>query len=173
MTIMVFLQGTLIMHKGAIGKTREEIIQQVKDQETSVRDFFSYMPIGNASSKLNKWARQGALIYYLSALTENKRAQGDEIVGKKGLSADQEILDRYGFPKGKIYHRQPGENYIDVVSNMNPLPNILIEDDCESIGGQKEMTYPNLPEKIRRRIRSYVVKEFTGIDHLPDLSPSL
>lgn len=163
MTILVFLQGTLIVHRGAVGKSREEIVQQVKDQEISVRDFSSYIPIGNAVSKLNNWAEQGASIYYLSALTEDERILGNE----------QGILNQYGFPKGKIYHRQTGESYADVVSNINPLPSILIEDDCESIGGQKEMTYPNLSEKTKSKIKSYIVKEFTGIDNLPDLLPSL
>ena len=48
------------------------------------------------------------------------------------------------------------------------LPDTLIEDDCESIGGEKEMIYPNLKAKLKAKIISVVVKEFGGIDHLPD-----
>lgn len=48
------------------------------------------------------------------------------------------------------------------------LPDILIEDDCESIGGDAEMIYPHLKAEMRGGIISLVVKEFEGIDHLPD-----
>lgn len=166
MKILVFLQGTLIMHKGAVGKTREEIIEQVKAQGESVRDFGSYVPIGNAAKKLNTWAKQGAEILYLSALTEDKKARGDEIVGSEGLKVDQEILDRYGFPKGAIYHRQKGESYAQVAEKITP--DILIEDDCESIGGMKQMTITFVRPEIKQRIISIAIKEFGGIDHLPD-----
>ncbi len=43
----------------------------------------------------------------------------------------------------------------------------IIEDDCESIGGEKEMTYPGIKSELKTRIKSIVVKEFGGIDHLP------
>ena len=168
MRILVFLQGTTIMHKNAVDKTREEIVQQVKEQGESVRDFKSYIPVGNASTKLKKWVEQGAQISYLTALTEDKRARGDEIVGKVGLKVDREILNRYGFPKGEVYHRQRGENYQDVVERMDPLPDIIIEDDCESIGGEKEMTCPHLRPELKTKIKSIVVKEFGGIDYLSD-----
>lgn len=149
-----------------MGKTREEIIEQVKAQEESVRDFGSYVPVGNAAEKLNKWARQNAEIFYLSALTEDKKARGDEIVGKDGLKVDQEILDKYGFPKGKIYHRQKGESYAQIAEKI--MPDILIEDDCESIGGAKEMTITFVKPAIKQQIKSIPIKEFGGIDHLPD-----
>jgi len=48
------------------------------------------------------------------------------------------------------------------------MPDILIEDDCESIGGESEMTYPHIREDLKQKIKSIVVKEFQGIDHLPD-----
>lgn len=154
------------MHKSAVGRTREEIIEQVKAQEKSVRVFGSYVPIGNAVMKLNKWTKQGAEILYLSALTEDKKARGDEVIGSEGLKVDQEILDRYGFPKGAIYHRQKGESYAQVAEKI--IPDVLIEDDCESIGGAKEMTITFIKSEVRRRIKSIAIKEFGGIDYLPD-----
>jgi hypothetical protein len=48
------------------------------------------------------------------------------------------------------------------------LPDILIEDDCECIGGESEMTYPHIRQELKSMIKSIVVKEFSGIDHLPD-----
>jgi hypothetical protein len=165
MKIMVFLHGTIIMHKNAVGKTRHEIIKQVIDQDKSVREFATYVPIGNAPKRLSEWVRQGAGICYLSALTEDKKARGDEVIGREGLKFDQMVLDRYKFPKGKVYHRQKGESYSDVIRRAGP--GVLVEDDCESIGGEKEMAYPNLGTEMKKRIKSIVVKEFQGIDNLP------
>ena len=51
---------------------------------------------------------------------------------------------------------------MDVVERI--LPNILVED----IGGEKEMVYPHSKPEVRTRIKSIVIKEFGGIDHLPD-----
>lgn len=166
MKILVFLHGTLIMHKNAIGKTREERVKDSMEQAESIRDFAAYVPIGNAPEKLQNWSKQGAEIYYLSALTEDKKVRGDEIVGKEGLKVDQEILDKYGFPKGEIYHRNLGESYADIAQKV--MPDVLIEDDCESIGGEKEMTYPHIRTDLKRKIKLIVVKEFGGIGKLPN-----
>jgi len=166
--ILVFLQGTIIMHSGAEGKTPSEIIQQVISQEDSVRDFKNYIPIGQAPFKLKNWVDEGAEICYLSALTENKKGRGDEIISKNELVFDGVVLKKYGFPIGTIYHRGLNENYKDVVEKISPLPDMLIEDDCESIGGEKEMTYPHINREMKNQIHSIVVKEFEGIDHLPN-----
>ena len=48
------------------------------------------------------------------------------------------------------------------------MPDILIEDDCESIGGEKEMTITFIKPEVRQKIKSVVIKEFGGIDYLPD-----
>jgi len=154
------------MHKNAAGKSRGEIIKQIREQEESVRDFANYIPIGNAAEKLQKWSEQGAEILYLSALTENKKARGDEIVGKEGLKADAEILEKNHFPKGEVYHREDGESYGDIVIRV--MPDVLIEDDCESIGGEIEMVSAQLGPQIKNKIKSIIVKEFVGIDHLTD-----
>ena len=168
MKILIFLHGTIIMHKNAEGKTRSEIVRQIAEEENSVRDFKNYIPIGRASEKLQKWLSQGAQICYLSALTENKKARGDEIVGREGLEADKIVLERYSFPIGEIYHRESGEEYKDVAKRISPLPDIMIEDDCESIGGKKEMTYYSLDKSLQEKINLIEVKEFLGIDYLPD-----
>lgn len=165
MKILVFLQGTLIMHKSAVGKTREEIVEQVKAQGESVRDFGSYVPIGQAVEKLNEWAKQDAEIIYLSALTENKKARGDEVVGKEGLKVDQEILDKYGFPKGKIYHRQKGESYAQIAEKI--MPDILIEDDCGSIGGAKEMTITFINQRLNDELNQLLSKNLVALTTCP------
>lgn len=155
------------MHKNAQGRTREEIVKQVLNKDPSIYDYISHIPIGKASLKIKTWEKGGAEICYLSALTESKRARGDEIIGKEGLKIDNFLLKKYNFPVGKIYHREPGEQYSDVVKKIRPLPDILIEDDCESIG-KGEITYFSLPQDVKSKIKSIIVKEFGGIDHLPD-----
>lgn len=47
------------------------------------------------------------------------------------------------------------------------LPDVLVEDDCESIGAE-QITYPQIRPDLRSCIKSIVVPEFGGIDHLPD-----
>jgi len=48
MRILIFTEGTIIIHKNAVGHTREEIVNQVEENEKSVYDYKSYIPIGNA-----------------------------------------------------------------------------------------------------------------------------
>jgi len=154
MKIMVFLHGTAIMHKNAFGRTREERVQQVLDGDESLYDFSSYIPVGDVVQKLQTWRRQEAEIVYLSSHRTVEEVEKDKMV-----------LREYDFPEGQIFFRHSGERYNDVVESV--LPDILIEDDCESIGGQKEMTYPHIKPEIQAGIISIVVKEFGGIDHLP------
>jgi hypothetical protein len=155
MKVLVFLQGTTIMHRGALGHTRAERVRQVHEKEASVRDPSSYVPVGEAVNKLRRWSGQGAELIYLSS---HKRQ--DEV------DKDRAILSAYGFPAGQVVFRQPGEGYQDVAERV--LPDILIEDDRESISGQAEMTYPHIRPELQASITSIVVKEFEGIDHLPD-----
>ena len=123
-------------------------------------DFANYVPTGKAVEKLKQWTKQGAQICYL---TSHENSAGVEI--------DKQVLAKYGFPMGEIYWRQNGEAYKDVAERV--MPDILIEDDCESIGGEVEMTYPHIREDLKPKIKSIVVKEFQGIDHLPDLLAEL
>ena len=155
MKIMVFLHGTAIMHRGGLGKSREERVRQVVRGEASVHDFASYVPVDAAVAKLQRWRARGAEILYLSSHCKSGEVE-----------KDRSVLEQYGFPEGPIYYRQNGESYAEVAARL--LPDVLIEDDCESIGGEPEMTYPHLRPQLQTRIRSIVVKEFGGIDHLPD-----
>jgi hypothetical protein len=155
MKILVFLHGTVLMHRGALGKSREERVRQVAVGEVTVRDFASYVPAEGAVRKLTAWQAQAAEIHYLSS----HRNDAD-------VDTDCSVLKRYGFPDGLVHHCAAGESYADVAARL--LPDVLIEDDCESIGGEPEMTYPHLPTDLKKAIKSIVVQEFGGIDHLPD-----
>ena len=155
MKILIFLHGTAIMHKSAEGKTREERVKQVLSSDPSVHDYISYVPVGNAVEKLKSWQSQGAEILYLSSheITED-------------VEKDKSVLEKYGFPKGQVFYRQNGESYKDIAEKITP--DVLIEDDCESIGGEKEMTITFVKPEIKQKIKSVVVKEFSGIDDLPN-----
>ena len=155
MKILIFTEGTIIMHKNAVGHTREEIVEQVKNNENSVKDCASYIPIGNAADKLSGWKNQGAEILYLSS---RKTLEEIENIGQ--------VLKKYNFPNGKLLFRQNNEEYKDVAERI--VPDILIEDDCESIGGIDEMTITHVNSQIKTKMKSISVKEFGGIDFLPD-----
>ncbi|MFW9896605.1 MAG: hypothetical protein ACFFD7_12435, partial [Candidatus Thorarchaeota archaeon] len=132
MRILVFLHGTCIMHRNALGLSRLQIIQQIVDNmDESISDFTSYIPIGNAIKKLNSWHNQGAEISYLSSHLTPENVKNDEFVLKK-----------YKFPEGIIFYRQNKGDWNLPVERVKP--DIIIEDNCESIGGRSQMTFPNL-----------------------------
>lgn len=145
------------MHKGAIGLARDRIVRQVVEGDASIHDHASYVPVGNAAKKLQEWKRQGARICYLSSHKSTR-----------DVETDRSVLKKYGFPDGQIFYRRGGEEYKDVVERIRPLPNLIVEDDCESIGGEVEMVYPNLKPEVKNKVKSIVVTDFQGIDHIPD-----
>ena len=49
-------------------------------------------------------------------------------------------------------------------SSTRRLEHFLIEDDCASVGGEKEWCITNLREDIKKRIKFIIVKEFKGIN---------
>jgi hypothetical protein len=161
MKIMIFTEGTILMHTDAKNEARGNIVKQVIKKVQSVKDYKNYIPVGNAVNKTNKWVAQGAEILYLTSRKNQKE-----------IEDIQKVLDKHGFPSGELLFRNKREkNYKDVAENA--LPNVLIEDDCESIGGTKEMTYTHISDSVKHKIKLIAVKEFGGIDHLPDSLMSL
>jgi len=138
------------------GVGREERVKQVLEENKSAHDFKNYVPIGDAVQTLETWVQRGYEIFYLTS-----RRSLEEIENI------QNVLLNYRFPSGVLLYRKKDEGYKDVAERL--IPDILIEDDCESIGGEAEMTYPNIRLDIRARIKHYPVKEFGGIDHLIDV----
>jgi hypothetical protein len=177
MKILIFIEGTILMHQSAQGLSRKEIVKQsrsagIQREERSVAydsgieapkvppgsvyDLNNYMPIGQANKKLQSWADQGAQIMYLSS----RRIKSE-------LDMIQLVLKKYHFPQTEnFYFRQQGEDYRDVAERL--LPDVLIEDDCESIGGEKEMTFTHIKSELKQKIKHITIKEFGGVDHLPD-----
>lgn len=157
MKLMIFTEGTIIMHPSAKGLTREQIVEQVKNFPRPLPGMFfkTHIPVGNSYIKLKKWFDQGVKILYLTSRTELKQ-----------IADVKDVLDKYNFPKGRLLWRKQNQSYSQVAESEKP--DILIEDDCESIGGEKEMTITYVKPKIKQKIKSIVIKEFGGIDHLPD-----
>jgi len=123
-------------------------------EKGSVYDLASYIPVGSAVNKLLNWESQGAEICYLTS----RRIKSE-------IDTIKQILKKYNFPNASnLYYRQQGEDYKDVAERL--MPDVLIEDDCESIGGEKEMAYTDIKPELKKKIKSVVVKEFEGIDHL-------
>lgn len=150
---MIFTEGTITMHRNGLGHSRAEIVQQVKNNEESVKNFKSYKPIGDAVKKLTLWKEQGAEILFLTS-----RRKPEEI------EAVRNILKNYNFPDGQLLFRLENEEYYNIVERI--MPDILIEDDCESIGGTEAMTITHINPKKKAKIKSIPVPEFGGIDHL-------
>lgn len=155
MRILIFTEGTIIMHKNAVGHTRKEIVKQVEENEDSVHDYKSYVPIGNAVKKLQNWKNDGVEISYLTSCRKPEEIQ-----------QIQNVLKKFKFPDGQLLFRQKDEEYKDVAERI--IPDVLIEDDCESIGGINEMTIIHVKPEVKKKIKSIPIKEFGGIDHLPD-----
>ena len=155
MKILVFLHGTILMHQNGIDKTREERVKQVVEKESSVFDYISYVPITNAVKKLQTWESEGSEIIYLSS---HKRIED--------VAKDKVVLEKHGFPVGQVLYRENNEEYKDIIERI--VPDILIEDNCESIGGENKMSITYVSPEIKKKIKSIVVKEFEGIDSLPN-----
>ncbi len=155
MRILIFTEGTVIMHSAGAGLSREEIVQQVSAAHPSLYEWASCIPIGHAAAKLRRWHEQGATISYLTSRTT-----------PEDLAQIVAVLARHGFPEGPLLHRAPGEQYHLVAERAHP--DLLIEDDCASIGGDEEMTITHVSPDLRANIKSIRLREFEGIDHLPD-----
>jgi len=159
MKILVFTEGTILIDGAWAGLRREEMIRRSRLGQGS-GNFGSSVPAGQAAAKLHGWLRQGAEIHYLTSRTKPEEVE-----------AIRQVLRRHTFPEGRLWFRVAGERYADVAARVKP--DVLIEDDCESIGGEAEMTYPHLRADLKAQIVSIVVIEFGGIDHLPDDVQSL
>jgi len=142
MKILIFTEGTAL--------------KPGSEESHKSHAFRSYIPNGNVVWKLQSWKEQGAEIYYLTSRETPEEI--DEI---------RFVLEKYHFPQMQnLLYRKEGQEYKDVAESL--IPDIFIEDDCASIGGEAEMTYPHIKPVIKSKIHSIVVKEFANIDYLPD-----
>lgn len=134
MRIMIFIEGTTFY-------TRPLLFLFTK---------YGYKPIGNAVKTVNSLYEKGHEIYLCSYVC---KARYDFI---------KKIADFYGMNYTEILCRNRGETYSEIVEQLKP--DILIEDDCKSIGGLKECCITHVKKEIKRNIQSIIVPEYAGID---------
>ena len=139
-SIMIFAEGTIFKPKTKLG----------------LFSFKNYVPVGNCVGIISRWREQGAQIFYCTS----RKGRHVGVIAK--------LLERCGLPGEKLYYRDDGETYKDIVEAVKP--DVLIEDDCKSIGGARQMCITHVSPEIKKNIKSVVVSEFGGIDHLEGLS---
>jgi hypothetical protein len=76
------------------------------------------------------------------------------------------VICRHGFPAGPVYGRRQGEDYGPLVERLGL--DVLVEDDCESIGGGAQTCASPLGLAGSRSVRCIVLPEFSGRADLPD-----
>jgi hypothetical protein len=138
-TILIFTEGTVLKHKNIFG----------------IYNYKKYVPIKNCVEKIKNWNRQGFEIKYLTS-----RKNIREVISIKDL------LEKYDFPGNYLYFRNKTEEYHNIAEEI--MPKILIEDNCKSIGGIKQTTTYKIGKSKKMLIKSILVDEFNGIDHLLD-----
>ncbi len=143
------------MHKDARGLPRKKRIEQIRENQKSVRNFTDYIPTEGTIERLRGWERQGAELSYLTS----HRSIDD-------VKKDEFVMRRHNFPSGPVLYRLGNETYADIVERQSP--DIFIEDDCESIGGEPEMASPHLRPWVKKRMKIIVVPECGGLEHLPE-----
>lgn len=136
MKIMIFIEGTTFYTKPFLFLFSK----------------YGYQPIGNAVEIVNTWYEKGCEIYLLS------------YVRKARYNFIKSVVDFYSMRYTEILCRREGETYSEIVENLKP--NILIEDDCKSIGGLKECCITDVKDEIKADIQSVIVPEFSGIDSI-------
>jgi hypothetical protein len=134
--IMIFIEGTTFYTKPFL------FLFSIK----------GYEPLGKSIKIINDLFNRGNEIYLCSYVRKNR------------YHFIKSIMDYYKVNYTEILCRAKGEQYSDLVERI--CPDILIEDDCSSIGGEKEWCITNVKEDIRKNIKSIIVKEFKGIDSI-------
>lgn len=136
MKIMIFIEGTTFY-------TQPLLFLFTK---------YGYKPIGNTVKTINAWYDKGHEIYLCS------------YVRKTRYDFIKSVVDFYGMRYTEILCREKGEKYNEIVEQLKP--DILIEDDCKSIGGLKKRCIADVKEEIKTGIQSIIVPEFIGIDSI-------
>lgn len=134
MKIMIFAEGTTFYTKFPLCLFTKQ----------------GYRPIGNAVKIINGWYDRGDEIYLCSYLP------------RKRMWLIRSVVELYGMKVTKILCRDKGERYAHLVERV--MPDVLIEDDCKSIGGLKKCCITDVREELKPAIRSVIVPEFEGID---------
>lgn len=134
MKIMIFIEGTTFYTKPVLFLFSK----------------YGYKPIVNAVEVINSLHGKGHDIFLCSYVRRNR------------YNFIKSVIDFYGIDYTEILCRDKCEGYSDIVERV--CPDVLIEDDCKSIGGVKKCCINGVREYIRANIKSIIVPEFSGID---------
>ena len=104
--IMIFVEGTILKPK------YNNILSRIS--------MTTYIPINNAIETLKKWQEEGYEEIYLTSLK-----------GRRAMKMAQH-LDELGFTGSMVGYRQKNQDYATLIKEE--LPDILIEDNCLSVG---------------------------------------
>ena len=135
--IMIFVEATILTPK-----YNNNILSRIS--------MTTYIPINNAIETLKKWQEEGYEVIYLTSLK-----------GRRAMKMAQH-LDELGFTGSMVGYRQKNQDYATLIKEE--LPDILIEDNCLSVGGEQNMCYNLLSDELKKEIKHIVVEEFKGID---------
>jgi hypothetical protein len=135
--IMIFTEGTILKPKNVFLHF----------------NISTYIPIENAVDIIKSWNEQGAEIIYCTSSRKLKEVE-----------AVKANLIKHKFKGTKLYYRSENQEYRDIVELV--VPNILIEDDCRSIGGESQMCITHVKPEIKNKIKPISVEEFKGIENL-------
>ncbi len=135
--IMIFTEGTILKPKYV-----NNLLSRI--------NVMGYVPIKNSIDKLKEWQEEGYEVIYITSLK-----------GRKAMKMAQK-LDELGFIGSMVGYRQKNQDYATLIKEE--LPDILIEDNCRSIGGEYNMCYNQLTDELKNSIKHIVVEEFEGID---------
>lgn len=136
-SILIFTEGTVLKPKTWL----------------FLYSFRSYVPAGDCVEKIRGWQEQGANILYCTS----RKGKGAEVIADR--------LRAFGFPGICLVAREKKEAYKHIVERIKP--DILIEDNCKSIGGARQMCITYVDPAIKAAIHAIAVPEYKGIDHLP------
>lgn len=134
MRIMIFIEGTTFYTKPLLFLFTK----------------YGYRPIGNAVRIVNSLYENGHEIYLCS------------YVRKARYNFIKAVVDFYGMNYTDILCRKKSETYSEIVEQFKP--DIIIEDDCKSIGGLKKCCITHVKKELKQNIQSIIVPEFAGID---------
>ncbi len=137
--IMIFIEGTAFYTKPVLFLFSQ----------------YGYAPIGEAKQIINGLYDKGNEIYLCS------------YVRKKRYLFIKRVMDFHGIKYTQILCRGKREGYADLVERIRP--DILIEDDCKSIGGEKNWCITSVNKALKEHIESIIVEEFAGIDGIDKL----
>lgn len=113
---------------------------------------YGYKPIGHAVEIVNALYDKGYNIYLCSYVRQRR------------YPFIQSVVDFYGMKYTEVLCRGRNEQYRDIVERIRP--DILIEDDCRSIGGQAQWCITHVSDELKAQIQSIIVPEFKGIDEI-------